>query len=92
MLIEKGLLLSEVVILVAILGPAQVVGQSIMLMFSDKVSMTKPGVFIAAILPIVFTGFSFLPSGFWMLVPFAIAFGAATGTIELRHTILYLRF
>ncbi len=83
MLIEKGLPLSEVVILVAILGPAQVVGRSMMLMFADQVPMVKLGIFVAAILPIVFTGFAFLPSGFWVLVPFAIAFGAATGTMTI---------
>ncbi|MEM9220636.1 MAG: MFS transporter [Cyanobacteria bacterium P01_F01_bin.150] len=83
MLIEKGLPLSEVVFLIAILGPSKIAGRSLIWVFSYKMSIAKLGVLVAAVLPIVFVGFAFLPSDFWMLVPFAVAFGAATGTMTI---------
>jgi len=83
MLIEKGLPSSEVVILVAVLGPAQVAGRSLMWIFSNKISIGQLGVLVASVLPIVFAGFAFFPSSFWVLIPFATAFGAATGTMTI---------
>lgn len=83
MLLEKGLSLKEVVTMVAILGPAQVAGRLVLVVFSNRFSMSKLGVLVSLILPIVFAAFAFLPIEFWILVPFAVAFGAATGTMTI---------
>ncbi len=83
LLLEKGLAATEVVGLLAILGPAQVTGRILLRMFAEKISIMHLGILTASVLPIVFAAIAFLPIQFWLLVPFAILFGAATGTMTI---------
>jgi len=82
-LMEKGFSAIEVVGIIAVLGPSQVVGRLLLALFSEKVSMKNLGVLTSATLPIVFGAFAFMPANTWLLIPFAIAFGAATGTMTI---------
>lgn len=83
LLLERGLTAAEVVAILAILGPSQVVGRLLLKMYSDNVSMLHLGVIIASALPVVFLALAYLPMRFWIIVPFAVLFGAATGTMTI---------
>ncbi|PCJ38647.1 MAG: MFS transporter [Moraxellaceae bacterium] len=83
LLMEKGLTATEVVGIIAVLGPSQVLGRFLLALFPEKISIVNLGIVTAATLPIVFAAFAYLPAVTWMLIPFAIAFGAATGTMTI---------
>ena len=82
-LMEKGLPAIEVVAIIAVLGPSQVAGRVLLALFSEKLSIVNLGILTASTLPIVFIAFAFLPASMWMLIPFAVAFGAASGTMTI---------
>jgi len=83
LLIEKGLSAQHVVAILAILGPSQVAGRVLLKLFSERISIIKLGVLTASMLPVVFLAFNYLPAQFLWLVPFAMIFGAATGTMTI---------
>ena len=83
LLVEKGLSATEVVGIIAVLGPSQVAGRFLLALFSDRVSIVNLGILTAATLPIVFAAFAYMPAESWILIPFAIVFGAATGTMTI---------
>lgn len=82
-LLEKGLSASEVVAIIAVLGPSQVAGRFLLALFSEKLSITNLGIFMASSLPLVFIAFAYLPVSVYLLIPFAIAFGAASGIMTI---------
>lgn len=82
-LIEKGLSGTEVVAIIAVLGPSQVAGRLLLALFSEKIFIVNLGILTASVLPVVFIAFAFLPASIWILVPFAVAFGAASGTMTI---------
>jgi len=83
LLIEKGLSAQHVVAILAILGPSQVAGRVLLKLFLERISIIKLGVLTASVLPVVFIAFNYLPAQFIWLVPFAMIFGAATGTMTI---------
>lgn len=83
MLVEKGLSTQEVVMILAIFGPAQVTGRILMWMFGSRVTIANLGLVTVSVIPIVFLAINYLPMSFWMLVPCAIVFGAANGTMTI---------
>lgn len=82
-LVEKGLSATEVVGIIAVLGPSQVLGRFLLSIFSEKISIVNLGILTASTLPVVFVAFAFMPAHTWVLIPFAVAFGAATGTMTI---------
>lgn len=83
LLLEKGLSATEVVGVLVVLGPAQVMGRLILKLFAEKISMIHLGILVASALPVVFSALAFLPTEFWIIIPFAVLFGAATGTMTI---------
>jgi len=83
LLLEKGLSAKEVVGVLMVLGPAQVVGRLLLKLFFEQISMIHLGILVASALPVVFSALAFLPTEFWIIIPFAILFGAATGTMTI---------
>ncbi|MBB6520618.1 MFS transporter [Pseudoteredinibacter isoporae] len=83
MLLEKGLSVSEVVAIVVVLGPAQVAGRFLLSLLSKELSIVNLGIFTASVLPVVFLAFAYLSVSIWLLIPFALAFGAASGIMTI---------
>lgn len=82
-LVEKGFTIQHAVIILAIMGPSQVLGRVLMKLVGSKTPALKLGIITTAILPITFFAMAFLPSNLWLLIPFVIAFSAATGTMTI---------
>ena len=80
---ETGLSAQEVVTLIAVIGPSQVLGRLFMMFYGDKLRINTLGVATAAVLPIVFLAFVYLPADALILVPFAMLFGAASGLMTI---------
>lgn len=83
LLLDKGLSISDVVLFLALLGPSQVAGRLILKLWGNHLSIIHLGIATAAVLPIVFAALAFLPTGLAWLLPFAILFGMATGTMTI---------
>ncbi|GAA6150988.1 hypothetical protein [Pseudoteredinibacter isoporae] len=83
MLLEKGLSASEVVIIIAVLGPAQVAGRVLLSAIMESMSIVKLGVITASALPVVFIALAYLPVSMWLLIPLAVVFGAASGIMTI---------
>ena len=82
-LMEKGLSPTEVVGIIAVLGPSQVLGRLLLAFFSERISIINLGILTASTLPVVFVAFAFMPTHAWLLIPFVVAFGAASGTMTI---------
>lgn len=82
-LLEGGLSAKEVVAIMAILGPSQVLGRFLLAVFSERIPMINLGIITASILPIVFMSYAYLPLNFLWLIPCTVAFGAATVTMTI---------
>ncbi len=83
LLLEKGLNIHDVVILLAILGPAQVFARLLLKWFGEQISVLSLGYISALVLFVFFVVLAFLPTHFLLLLPFIILFGAATGTMTI---------
>lgn len=83
LLVEKDIELSQVVFLVAVLGPAQVLGRFLLALFADRTTAIRLAIATALALPIAFLAVLYLPANVWFLTPFLVLFGAATGTMTI---------
>lgn len=83
MFLEKGLDAKEVVIILAIFGPSQVIGRLLLKFFGKDVSMMQLAVALAAVLPVVFLSLAWLPTELWLVIPLAILFGIANGVMTI---------
>ncbi|MBX2819554.1 MAG: MFS transporter [Rhodothermaceae bacterium] len=82
-LIEKGLALESVIILLAVIGPSQVLGRLIIRFVGVTSTITKIGIFVTLVFPAVFGAFAFLPAQFTLLIPVVVVYGAAKGIMTI---------
>ncbi|ESP94183.1 MULTISPECIES: MFS transporter [Pseudoalteromonas] len=82
-LVESALSPQQVVLILAALGPAQVLGRVALKFAGAKVSALQLGVLTTLALPITFIGMVYLPSQVWLLIPLITLFGAATGMMTI---------
>jgi len=82
-LIEKGLSIQDVMIILAVMGPSQVLGRFIMGFLGKNISVLQLGILTTAVLPVTFLALAFLPTNIWFFIPFIILFGAATGIMTI---------
>ncbi|MBQ4837885.1 MFS transporter [Pseudoalteromonas luteoviolacea] len=82
-LVESALSPQQVVLILAVLGPAQVLGRVALKFAGAKVSALQLGVLTTSALPITFVGMVYLPSQVWLLIPLITLFGAATGMMTI---------
>ncbi|MFD2207859.1 MFS transporter [Kiloniella antarctica] len=82
MLIENGLTVENTVLILALLGPAQVAGRAFMKLFQTK-SIAYVGIFIATLFPLTFIAMILFPANFPVLIIAGVAFGAVAGTMTI---------
>lgn len=83
LLLERNLNSAQVVSILAVIGPAQVMGRLIMWKFAPHASIQMIGSFIVALFPLVFLGIAWLPPTMTILVSIAILYGAANGVMTI---------
>lgn len=83
LLLEKGLSLQEVMILMAIMGPSQVIGRFIMKIIGGDISALQIGIMTTIALPLTFFALALLPAGLGYYLPCIIIFGSATGIMTI---------
>ncbi len=91
LLLHKGLGNKDVVLILALLGPAQIAGRIIIKILATK-SITYIGVITIALFPLTFSAFTFLPTKLGFIIPLAIAFGAASGIMTILKGTAVLEF
>lgn len=83
LLLERGLDSSQVVTVLAVIGPAQVIGRLFIWRFAPHASIQIIGSFIVALFPLVFLGIAHFPPTLTILVSLAILYGAANGVMTI---------
>lgn len=83
LLVEKGLEVGQVVAIVAIVGPAQVVGRIAVALVGPRASIAAVGSVTVAVMLAAFAGFALLPAGFVALALLAGLYGAANGVATI---------
>jgi len=82
-LVEKGLSIQEIIIILAVMGPSQVLGRLLIGFLGSNISILQLGILTTAVLPLTFFSFALLPTNIWIFIPFIILFGAATGIMTI---------
>jgi MFS family permease len=83
LLLERGLDAAGVVIVLAVIGPAQVAGRVLIRVFASGAPVRTLGLAIAIVFPLAVIGFSFAPPKVAVLASVAIFYGAANGVITI---------
>lgn len=80
---ELGLETEGVIIVLALIGPAQVAGRLALHIVRQEPSLASLGVGTASVTLLVFVGFSLAPPVFVVLAFFAVLYGAANGIMTI---------
>jgi MFS family permease len=83
LLLERGLDAAGVVIVLAVIGPAQVAGRILIRAFASGAPVRMLGSAIVIVFPLAVIGFSFAPPQVAVLASVAILYGAANGMITI---------
>ncbi|WP_088894815.1 MFS transporter [Leptolyngbya ohadii] len=83
LLLERGLRSPQVVAVLAVIGPAQVMGRLLMWKLASNASIGRVGSFIVALFPLVFLGIAWLPPTLTVLTSIAVLYGAANGVMTI---------
>ena len=83
LLLERGLAPSAVVTVLAVIGPAQVVGRIVILLLASQASIQMMGSLVVAIFPLVLFGIANLPPVPLILIGIAALYGAANGVMTI---------
>jgi MFS family permease len=83
LLLERGLDAAGVVIVLAVIGPAQVAGRVLIRAFASGAPVRTLGSAIVIVFPLAVIGFSFAPPQVAVLASVAIFYGAANGMITI---------
>jgi predicted MFS family arabinose efflux permease len=83
LLLERGLNSAQVVMVLAVIGPAQVVGRFLMWRLAPRASIQMIGSLIVVLFPLVFLGIDWLPPTLPLLVGIAVLYGAANGVMTI---------
>jgi predicted MFS family arabinose efflux permease len=83
LLLERGLDSTTVVTVIALIGPAQVVGRIVVWRFAERASVRNVGRVVVVAFPVAIALLLLLPPGFASLALFAVIYGAANGVITI---------
>jgi MFS family permease len=83
LLLERGLDAAGVVIVLAVIGPAQVAGRVLIRVFASGAPVRTLGSAIVIVFPLAVIGFSFAPPQVAVLACVAVLYGAANGMITI---------
>ncbi len=83
LLLERGLDSSGVVMVLAVIGPAQVAGRVMILAFAAEAPARKLGSAVVIVFPLVVIGFAYAPPQVAVIALIAAFYGAANGMITI---------
>lgn len=83
LLLERGLDPSGVVMVLAVIGPAQVAGRVLIRAFASEAPVRKLGTVIVIVFPISVIGFAYAPPQVGVIAALAAFYGAANGMITI---------
>ena len=83
LLLERGLAPSAVVVVMVVIGPAQVAGRIVIWLLASHVSIQTIGSLVVAVFPLVLFGIANLPPAPLILIGIAILYGAANGIMTI---------
>lgn len=83
LLLERGLDTTGVVTVLAVIGPAQVAGRILVMLFAANASVRKVGSAIVIVFPIAVVGFALAPPNVLLISAIAACYGAANGIITI---------
>lgn len=83
LLLERGLDSSGVVMVLAVIGPAQVAGRIMIRAFASEAPVRKLGSAIVIVFPIAVIGFAFAPPQVAVIASIAALYGAANGMVTI---------
>lgn len=81
--VERDFSAEEVVFILAVMGPAQVLGRVILKIAGDKISALQLGILTTSALPVTFISLVYIPDNIWFFVPLIVLFGAASGMMTI---------
>lgn len=83
LLLERGLDTAGVVVVLAVIGPAQVAGRVLISTFASEAPVRSLGSAIVIVLPLAVIGFAFAPPQVAVIASIAVFYGAANGMITI---------
>lgn len=83
LLLERGFKIPDIVIAMAVIGPAQVAGRIAMSIFARGASVRRIGSFVVLGFPLAFTIFAIAPTGLFVVACVAALYGAANGVLTI---------
>ncbi len=83
LLIERGLSAEDAVLVMAVIGPAQVAGRVVIWLFAARAPVRGFGSAVVAVFPLVVAGLAFAPPRLLALATVAAVYGAANGMMTI---------
>lgn len=83
LLLERGLHPAGVVTVLAVIGPAQVAGRILVMLFAAKASIRRVGSTIVIVFPLAVLGFAWAPPNVLLISVVAAAYGTANGILTI---------
>lgn len=83
LLLERGLDTAGVVTVLAVIGPAQVAGRSLIMFFAPNAPIRRVGSTIVIVFPLAVLGFAWAPPNVAIIAAIAAFYGAANGMITI---------
>jgi len=83
LLLERGLDAAGVVIVMAVIGPAQVAGRVLIMALAPEAPVRVLGSAIVIVFPLAVIGFAFAPADMMVIAAIAAFYGAANGMITI---------
>ncbi|RUM98250.1 MFS transporter [Pseudaminobacter arsenicus] len=83
LLLERGLDAAGVVTVMAVIGPAQVIGRIAIMAFASRAPVKAIGSVVVIVFPLAVIGLSFAPPEVSVIAAIAAFYGAANGTITI---------
>lgn len=85
---SKGLSATDVVIIMALIGPAQVLGRILVTWLAADRSLSQIGVVLACLFPIVFMFFYPAQVNFWVMAALCVTYGLVNGTFTIVRSLM----
>lgn len=83
MMLENGMSAGDVVVAIAMIGPAQVGGRIVISVFATGTSLRRIGAFVVAVFPIAFVILALRPTELWLVIALCVAYGASNGIFTI---------
>ncbi len=83
LLLERGMDSAGVVSVLAMIGPAQVAGRFLFMVFAARASVIKIGVLVVALFPIAVAGLIWAPANASAIAMIAVLYGVANGMMTI---------